>query len=42
MADWAHGRIGRYFIAPSEPLRNGSVESFNTRIRDECLNINSF
>jgi hypothetical protein len=27
---------------PGEPWRNGYVESFNSRIRDECLNINSF
>lgn len=27
---------------PSKPSRNGYVESFNSRIRDECLNINSF
>jgi len=26
----------------SPPWRNGYVESFNSRIRDECLNINSF
>ncbi len=24
------------------PWRNGYVESFNTRVRDECLNINIF
>jgi transposase InsO family protein len=25
-----------------EPWRNGYVESFNSRIRDECLNVTSF
>ena len=25
-----------------EPWRNGYVESFNSRLRDECLNINIF
>ncbi len=42
MADWAARRVGLYFIPPGEPWRNGYVESFNARIRDECLNINSF
>jgi putative transposase len=42
MADWAKGKVGLHFIPPGEPWRNGYVESFNSRIRDECLNINSF
>lgn len=42
MADWADGRVGLHFIPPGEPWRNGYVESFNSRIRDECLNINIF
>ena len=42
MADWADGQVGLHFIPPGEPWRNGYVESFNSRIRDECLNINSF
>lgn len=41
MADWAAGRVGLHFIPPGEPWRNGYIESFNSRIRDECLNINS-
>ncbi len=41
------GRLGRRtgrpsFIPPGEPWRNGYVESFNSRVRDECLNINIF
>ena len=36
------GHVGLHFIPPGEPWRNGYVESFNSRIRDECLNINSF
>jgi len=27
---------------PDNPWRNGYVESFNSRVRDECLNINGF
>jgi transposase InsO family protein len=42
MAEWADGQVGLHFIPPGEPWRNGYVESFNSRIRDECLNINSF
>jgi transposase InsO family protein len=42
MAGWAGAQVGLNFIPPGEPWRNGYVESFNSRIRDECLNINSF
>ena len=44
MRQWPTGlpRVGLHFIPPGEPWRNGYVESFNSRIRDECLNINSF
>jgi transposase InsO family protein len=42
MADWAGEQVGLSFITPGEPWRNGYVESFNSRIRDECLNINIF
>ena len=42
MSDWAAGRVGLAFIPPSEPWRNGHIESFNGRVRDECLNINVF
>ncbi|WP_163747923.1 IS3 family transposase [Mycobacterium noviomagense] len=42
MANWAANHIGLYFIPPGEPWRNGYVESFHSRIRNECLNINSF
>ncbi len=42
MADWAGERVGLSFIPPGEPWRNGYIESFNSRVRDECLNINIF
>jgi len=42
MADWAGIRTGLSYIPPGSPWLNGYVESFNSRIRDECLNINSF
>ena len=42
MADWAGERVGLSFIPPGEPWRNGYIESFNGRLRDECLNIELF
>ncbi len=42
MADWAAQRVGLSYIPPGQPWRNGYVESFNGRVRDECLNINLF
>ncbi len=42
MGDWAGNQVGLAYIPPGSPWRNGYVESFNSRIRDECLNINSF
>jgi putative transposase len=42
MADWADERVALAFIPPGEPWRNGYIESFNGRLRDECLNIELF
>lgn len=42
LADWAKDMVGISYIPPGQPWRNGYVESFNSRIRDECLNLNSF
>jgi putative transposase len=30
------------FIPPGEPWRNPFIESFNGRLRDECLSLNVF
>ncbi len=27
-----------HYIAPGKPMQNGFVESFNGKLRDECLN----
>ncbi|BCI68139.1 transposase [Acetobacter aceti] len=36
---WADGmQIEWHYIAPGKPQQNGFVESFNGRLRDECLN----
>jgi putative transposase len=31
-------RVEWHYIAPGRPMQNGFVESFNGRLRDECLN----
>jgi putative transposase len=36
-----HGVLLRY-IEPGRPMQNGHIESFNGRLRDECLNANWF
>ena len=33
---------GWHYIAPGKPMQNAFVESFNGRLRDECLNENLF
>ena len=36
---WAHEHgIRRHFIRPGKPVDNCCIESFNGRLRDECLN----
>jgi putative transposase len=37
----AHRVLLRY-IEPGRPMQNGHIESFNGRLRDECLNANWF
>jgi putative transposase len=35
---WAHEhRVRLFFIDPGKPMQNGSIESFNGRFREECL-----
>ncbi len=36
------GQINIGYIPPGEPWRNGFIESFNNRVRDECLNTNQW
>jgi putative transposase len=40
---WAmeHG-VQLIFIRPGRPMENGFIESFNSRLRDECLNVEWF
>ncbi len=40
---WCHQRgIRLDYIEPGKPMQNGIIESFNGRLRDECLNTNWF
>lgn len=38
---WARG-IAVHFITPGKPTENGIVESFNGKLRDECMNASWF
>jgi len=36
---WVQGTgIDRHYIAPGKPTQNAIIESFNGKLRDECLN----
>jgi putative transposase len=43
MEGWSyqHG-VRLEFIRPGRPVENGYIESFNGRLRDECLNVETF
>lgn len=43
MDAWAHNAgVKLDFIRPGRPVQNGYIESFNGRLRDECLNAEIF
>lgn len=43
MDAWAYRhKIQLDFIRPGKPVENGFIESFNGRLRDECLNVEVF
>ena len=43
MDAWAYGRgIKHQFIEPGKPTQNAYIESFNGKMRDECLNESYF
>jgi putative transposase len=43
LEDWAWQRgVKLDFIRPGKPMENGHIESFNGRLRDECLNVMQF
>jgi putative transposase len=41
--EWCYQRgVKLDFIRPGKPTENGFIESFNGRLRDECLNVTEF
>ena len=43
MDEWAYSReVTLHFIRPGKPVDNAFMESFNARLREECLNLNWF
>jgi putative transposase len=43
MDEWAYMReVTLHFIRPGKPVDNAFIESFNARLREECLNLNWF
>ena len=43
LEDWAYQRgVQLNFIRPGKPVENAFIESFNGRLRDECLNVHHF
>jgi len=43
LEDWAYRRgVQLDFIHPGKPVENAFIESFNGRLRDECLNVQQF
>ena len=41
--EWAYQRgVLLDFIRPGKPVENSFIESFNGKLRDECLNVNQF
>ena len=35
---WATRRVAWHYIEPGKPVQNAFIESFNGKLRDECLN----
>ena len=43
MQEWSHTKgVEWKYIEPGKPVQNSYIESFNGKIRDECLNENWF
>lgn len=43
MDEWAYrNQVKLDFIRPGKPVENNYIESFNGRLRDECLNVHLF
>jgi putative transposase len=35
---WSTDRVAWHYIQPGKPMQNAFIESFNSRLRNECLN----
>jgi putative transposase len=35
---WATRRVAWHYVEPGKPVQNAFIESFNSKLRDECLN----
>ncbi len=43
MDGWSYiHKVALEFIRPGKPVENGYIESFNGKLRDECLNVELF
>lgn len=43
LEQWAYmNEVKLHFIPPGKPTDNGHIESFNGKLRDECLNVHAF
>lgn len=43
LGEWAYiNGVKLHFIKPGKPTENGHIESFNGKLRDECLNVHLF
>lgn len=43
LEDWAYWRgVQLDFIRPGKPVENAFIESLNSRLRDECVNVHQF
>lgn len=42
LREFCENQIKIRYIPPGEPWRNGFIESFNNRVREECLNMNQW
>jgi len=43
MDEWAYqNQVKLHFIEPGKPTQNGHIESFNGKLRDECLDMEWF
>jgi putative transposase len=39
---WSADRVAWHYIQPGKPVQNAFIESFNSKLRDECLNEHVF